>query len=192
MIHIANLVRLLFSIYIILIFARLLIAWARPTQFNPIVRFVNTLTNPYLRLFAGMRFLRIGVFDLTPLLALYLLYLLMELSYKVLLTGYFSWTLLLSLVVALLFRFVYFIIFVFILAVGLRLIFELLGRRASGVFVSIVYSVSEPVVKPFRSLFFRGSRPGFDLSVVLSLALLVLARFVVLPRILVLITALFG
>jgi uncharacterized protein YggT (Ycf19 family) len=116
----------------------------------------------------------------------------MELTYKVLLTGYFSWTLLLSLVVVLLFRFVYFIVFVFIVAVGLRFVFELLGRQANSVIVSIVYSMSEPVVKPFRSLFFRGGRPGFDVSVVLSLASLVLARFVVLPRILMFVTALFG
>jgi YggT family protein len=192
MIHIANLVRLLFSIYIILIFVRVIFAWLRPNMFNPIVRFVYTLTNPYLRLFAGMRFLRIGAFDLTPILAFYLLYLLMELSYKVLLTGYFSWMLLLSLVIVLLFRFVYFIIFVFIVAVGLRFVFELLGRRADNVFASIVYSMSEPVVKPFRSLLFRSGSSGFDVSIIISLGSLVLARFLVLPRILVFVTALFG
>jgi YggT family protein len=193
MIHLANFVRLLFSVYIILIFVRVLFAWVRPNMFNPLVRFVYTLTNPYLKLFAGLRFLRIGAFDLTPLLAFYLLYLLMELSHKVLLTGYFSWMLLLSLVLVLLFRFVYFLLFVFIVATGLRFVFDLAGRRVSSALVSIVYSLSEPVVKPFQSLLRRseGAR-GFDLAVVLSLAVLVLARFLVLPRVYGFLVALLG
>jgi YggT family protein len=192
MIHLANLVRLLFSIYIILIFVRVLFAWLRPNMFNPIVRFVYTLTNPYLRLFAGIRFLRIGAFDLTPILAFYLLYLLMELSYKVLLTGYFSWMLLLSLVVELLFRFAFFILFVFVVATGLRFLFELIGRRVNNVIVSIVYSLSEPAVKPFRKLLSRaGGGSGFDIPVVLSFASLVLVRFLVLPRILAFVTEFF-
>jgi|WetSurSiteA1Bulk_404760.scaffolds.fasta_scaffold56000_2 YggT family protein len=196
MVYIANLVRLLFSIYIILIFLRVLFAWLRPNMFNPLVRFVYSLTDPYLRLFAGMRFLRIGAFDLTPILAFYLLYLLQELSYKVLLTGFFSVSLLVSIVIILFFRFVYFVLFIFIVAAALRFIFELIRWRAGNVVVAIVYSMSEPVVLPFRRLLRTGAGPGngrvVDPAVLLALAALILARYLALPRLLLLISAALG
>ena len=192
MVYVANLVRLIFSIYILLIFVRVILAWLRPNMFNPIVRFIYASTDPYLRLFAGLRFLRIGNIDFTPILAFYFLYLMQELSYKVLLTGYFSLELLVSLIIVLLFRFVYFIIFIFIIAVGLRLIFEIIGRRINNTFVTVVYSLSEPAVRPIRNLLRWKGDPTFDIPSVISLVILVLLRFFLLPRLLKLITMLFN
>ncbi|MFW6139272.1 MAG: YggT family protein [Spirochaetota bacterium] len=190
MIYVANIVRLLFSIYIILIFVRIIFAWLRPNMFNPIVRFVYRLTDPYLKLFAGLKFLRVGGLDFTPILAFYFLYLLQELSYRVLLTGYFSLNLLASLVIVLAFRFVYFIIFIFIVAVGLRFIFELINLRSNNILVRIIYSLSEPVVRPVRNAlgFMHYSR--FDVNVFVSLVILVFLRFLILPKLLGLITSL--
>ncbi len=192
MVYVANLVRLFFSIYILLIFVRVILAWLRPNMFNPIVRFVYASTDPYLKLFAGLRFLRIGSMDFSPIIAFYFLYLMQELSYKVLLTGYFSLELLLSLVIVLLFRFIYFILFIFLITVGLRLIFELIGRRINNTFVTIVYSLSEPVVRPIRNLFNLNRDLVFDIPSLISLAILILLRFLLLPRLLKLISALFN
>jgi YggT family protein len=161
-------------------------------MFNPIVRFIYALTDPYLKLFAGIRFLRVGSLDFTPILAFYLLYLLQELSYKVILTGYFSLELLFSLIIVLLFRFVYFILIIFIVAVGLRFILEIIGTRLRGVFAAIVYSLSEPAIRPVRRLLRVENPGGFDFSVLVSLAILILLRFLILPRLLALISRLFG
>ena len=191
MVYVANLVRLIFSIYILLIFVRVILAWLRPNMFNPIVRFVYASTDPYLRLFAGLRFLRIGNIDFTPILAFYFLYLMQELSYKVLLTGYFSLQLLLSLIIVLLFRFIYFILFIFIIAVGLRLIFEIIGRRINNTFVTVVYSLSEPAVRPVRNMLNFKRDPAFDVPSLVSLIILILLRFLLLPRLLKLISMLF-
>jgi len=184
MIYLANIVRLIFSIYIILIFVRIIISWLRPNMFNPIVRFIYLLTDPYLKLFARIRFLRIGYLDLTPLLAFYVLYLLQELIYKTLLSGYFSGELLISLIIVLLFRFTYFIIFIFIVAVGLRFIFEIIGLHMNNIFVSFVYSLSETAIRPLRNFFKLRGSTGFDFHILLTLALLILLRFLVLPKIL--------
>ncbi len=192
MVYVANMVRLLFSIYILLIFVRVILAWLRPNMFNPIVRFVYASTDPYLRLFAGLRILRISSIDFTPILAFYFLYLMQELSYKVLLTGYFSLELLLSLVIVPLFRFIYFILFIFIITVGLRLVFELIGRRINNTFVTIVYSLSEPAVRPVRNLLNLNRDLVFDIPSLISLAILILLRFLLLPRLLKLISTLFN
>ena len=190
MIYLANIVRLIFSIYIILIFIRVLFAWIRPNMFNPLVKFVYSVTDPYLRIFAKLKFLRIGYFDFSPIVAFYLLYLLQELTYRVLLTGYFSVNILISLIIVLLFRFVYFILFIFIAAVALRLIFDLIRIRTSNMFIAAVYTMAEPAIKPFRRLLRMNRGYGFDVSVVVSLAVLILTRYLLLPKLLGVITLL--
>ncbi len=192
MIYLANIVRLVFSIYIMLIFIRVIFAWLKPNMFNPIVRFVYGLTDPYLRLFARVRFLRVGMLDFTPLLAFYILYLMMELSYNMLIRGYISPELLISLIVVLLFRFIYFILFIFLIAVGLRLILEIIGFRTNNLFSTIVYSLSEPAVRPLQHYLRLPNSSGFDFNVVVSLAIIILLRFFLLPRLLALITKLLG
>jgi YggT family protein len=184
MVFVANTVRLLFSIYILLIFVRVILAWLRPNMFNPIVRFVYASTDPYLRLFAGLRIFRIGSVDFTPILAFYFLYLMQELSYDILLTGHFSMERLFSLLIRFLFRFTYFILLIFIITVGLRLIFELIMRRINNTLVTIVYSLSEPAVRPIRNLLNLNRDLVVDIPALISLAILILLRILLLPRLL--------
>jgi YggT family protein len=192
MIYLANVVRLLFSIYIILIFIRVFFAWIRPNMFNPIVRFVYKLTDPYLKIFAGLRFLRIGAIDLSPLLAFYLLYLLQELCYNVILRGHISPEFFVTLVLTLLFRFIYFILFIFMIAVGLRLIFDIARIRSNNFFIAAVYSISEPAIRPIRNILRVRSEGGFDIATPLSLVIIIVFRYFILPRILKLIILLLG
>jgi YggT family protein len=190
MVYLANIVRLIFSIYIILIFIRILFVWLRPNMFNPIVRFVYRLTDPYLKLFAGLRFLRIGALDFSPILAFYVLYLAQELCYNVILRGHITPEFLASLTITLCFRFVYFILFIFIVALALRFIFGLVRMGGSNVLATAVYSISEPAVRPFRNLLRIRHEGGVDVAALLALIIFVLARFLILPRLLKLIIAL--
>ncbi len=180
----ARAVRYIFSIYIILIFIRILFAWLRPSMFNPIVRFVYKLTDPYLKLFAGLRFMRIGALDFSPILALYVLYLLQELFYNVILRGHVTPEFVLLLVITLFFRFVYFILFIFIITVALRFIFGFIRFGGNNVVVTAIYSISEPAVRPFRTLLKVKDGGSFDVAAFLSLIVIILARFLVLPRLL--------
>lgn len=184
MVYLANGVRLLFSIYIILIFIRILFAWLRPNMFNPIVRFVYRLTDPYLKLFAGLRFMRIGSLDFSPIFAFYVLYLLQELCYNLILRGHITLELIFVLAISYFFRFVYFILFIFMIAVALRFIFGFVRMRGNNVIVTAIYSISEPAVRPFRNLLKVQNGGSFDIAGLLTLIVIVLARFLVLPRLL--------
>ena len=184
MVYLANAVRLLFSIYIILIFVRILFAWLRPNMFNPVVRFVYKLTDPYLKLFAGMRFIRIGALDLSPIFAFYVLYLLQELLYNLILRGHITLEFVVVLAISYFFRFVYFILFIFLITVALRFIFGFIRMRGNNVVVTAIYSISEPAVRPFRNLLKMQSQKSFDIAALLSLIVIILARFIILPRLL--------
>jgi YggT family protein len=74
--NIANYVDALFLVYIILIFARILLSWIPRIPYNPVlsavIGFINDVTNPYLNLFR--RFLPpVGgggfALDLSPIIA---------------------------------------------------------------------------------------------------------------------------
>jgi len=184
MVYLANAVRLLFSIYIILIFVRILFAWLRPNMFNPVVRFVYKLTDPYLKLFAGMRFIRIGALDLSPIFAFYVLYLLQELLYNLILRGHITLEFVVILAISYFFRFVYFILFIFLITVALRFIFGFIRMSGNNVVVTAIYSISEPAVRPFRNLLKMQSQKSFDVAALLSLIVIILARFIILPRLL--------
>jgi YggT family protein len=184
MVYLANGVRLIFSIYIILLIIRILFAWLRPNMFNPIVRFVYRLTDPYLKLFAGMRFMRIGALDFSPIFAFYVLFLMQELLYKLILRGHITLEFFLDQVALYSFRFVYFFLVIFIITVALRFIFGFVRMRGNNVIVTAIYSVSEPAVRPFRNLLKVQREGSFDIAALLSLIVIILARFIILPRLL--------
>jgi YggT family protein len=78
---VANYVRALFTVYVILIFIRILLSWIPRLPYNPLLRsvvqFVHDVTDPYLRLFRRiLPPLGGGGFaiDLSPIIAIIVLY----------------------------------------------------------------------------------------------------------------------
>lgn len=65
----ADLLNTVFSLYSWVIIARVLISWVSPDPFNPIVQFLQRVSDPYLNLFR--RFIPpLGSVDISPILAL--------------------------------------------------------------------------------------------------------------------------
>ena len=74
---VANYVEALFTVYLILIFVRILLSWIPRLPYNPVlhavVTFVHDVTDPYLRLFRRV-LPPVGMFDLSPLAAWFVLW----------------------------------------------------------------------------------------------------------------------
>ncbi|MCS6937009.1 MAG: YggT family protein [Candidatus Bipolaricaulota bacterium] len=74
---IAEVLNLVITIYIWIVIARALISWVQPNPYNPIVRFLEGVTEPLLapiRYFLLRRFMP-PMIDLSPLVLILLLYL---------------------------------------------------------------------------------------------------------------------
>ncbi len=71
----AELVRWLFTIMYWLIIIRVLLTWVSPDPFNPIVQFLNKVTEPVLEPFRRV-IPMIGPLDISPVVALFVLQLL--------------------------------------------------------------------------------------------------------------------
>jgi YggT family protein len=71
---VGNFVDVFLLVYTILIFVFVLSSWVRlPYSFNPVLRFLHDVCDPYLRLFR--RFVpAIGAIDLSPMVAIISLY----------------------------------------------------------------------------------------------------------------------
>ena len=77
--EIADYVNALFTVYLILLFARILLSWVEGSARIPyntylmaVIKFVHETTDPYLNLFRRI-IPPIGMFDLSPILAIILL-----------------------------------------------------------------------------------------------------------------------
>jgi YggT family protein len=71
---VARILDLAITVYIYVVIARALISWVNPDPYNPIVRFLHSVTDPVLyRLRRMLPFLQAGAFDLSPIVLLLLL-----------------------------------------------------------------------------------------------------------------------
>ena len=83
MIGLIRLVDTLFEVYSWLLIIRILLTWFPVDPYNPVVRFIARVTDPFLRLFRGI-LPPIGMLDLSPILAFIVLNLLRRLVVEVL------------------------------------------------------------------------------------------------------------
>ncbi len=75
-IGLANLVQMVCTVYIYIVIARALISWVSPDPYNPIVRFLHNATDPVLYRLRRLLPFSTGSFDLSPMILIFLLYLL--------------------------------------------------------------------------------------------------------------------
>jgi len=64
----------LLNIYLLIISFRIILSWFRTVdENNQLIRIVRKITDPYLSLFRGIKFLKLGMFDLSPMAGIVLL-----------------------------------------------------------------------------------------------------------------------
>lgn len=67
---IANVLDIALSVYMWVIIISALISWVNPDPYNPIVRFLYSITNPVLRPIRNIIGYRLGPIDISPLIAI--------------------------------------------------------------------------------------------------------------------------
>lgn len=87
---VASILNIVLSIYMWVIIIAALITWVNPDPYNPIVRFLFSVTDPVLRPIRRLIGFRLGPIDISPMIAIlviifiqkFLIGSLMELGYK--------------------------------------------------------------------------------------------------------------
>jgi len=138
--------------YIILISMRLLLSWLSGAAYGRPWRRLERATDPYLKLFRGLRFLRRGPFDFTPVAALTVLVMALDLVSAVLLYGRFTPGVLLSAVLGALWSGLSFLLLLFLILAVLRLVLLLFSPRRETPVGSLLESMARPAVGFVRGL----------------------------------------
>jgi YggT family protein len=71
-----NLLSVVIMVYMLLILIRILATWYSGASMPPIISFIGKITDPYLNLFRSWKFLRVQFIDLSPLVAIAILFIL--------------------------------------------------------------------------------------------------------------------
>ena len=143
------------SLYMILIFIRIMLTWFSGVPSGRPVELLCSVTDPYLNFFRGFRKLRIASMDLSPILALGFLSVINNI-FNIL--GRFG-TITIGLILAMLLSAVWsaiafmFSFLIFILA--LRLFAYITNRNVYRSFWRIIDSISQPILFRTRQLLFK-------------------------------------
>ena len=131
-------------IYNLLLALRIILTWFRGTNFGRPWDYLCRITDPYLNLFRGIRFLRMGVFDFTPLAAILVLVIAQNI-FNQLASQILSFSNVLGIVLVAVWRSCSWIVIFFIILCAVRTIVLFLGRNLSHPIWQTVDIMLQPV-----------------------------------------------
>jgi uncharacterized protein YggT (Ycf19 family) len=142
----------LLMVYIILISMRFLLSWFPGAASGPGWRLLVRFTDPYLRLFRGMSFLRRGPFDFTAVAAILVLIVALDLAGAVTRYGRFTLGLALGTAAGAVWSGLSFLLILFIVLAALRLVFRLFTRRYESPLGDLLLAIVRPLVSAARAM----------------------------------------
>jgi len=175
--HFFSFLGLLVSIYMLVIFFRIIITWFSGFGNSGLIDFIARVTDPYLYWFRRFTFLRVGFLDLSPIAALGVLSLLQRILGILARYGKISIGIILAVIVQGIWGAVSFLLGFLIIVLLLRLIVALFIQDAGGSFWHAVDTISQPVLLKIRSFLFKNRFVNFTMLLVVSIVGLVLVYF---------------
>jgi len=167
----------LVSIYMLIIFVRIILTWFAGMDYGGFQEVLAKITDPYLDWFRRFPALRMGYLDLSPIVALGVLSLFNRVLNTLAAYGTISIGIILALILQAVWGAVSFFLGFLIIVLILRLIAHLL-RLGSNSFWRIIESISQPVLYRINRFIFRSRIVIITTSIIISLAVLVAAYLV--------------
>jgi YggT family protein len=161
--------------YIFILMMRIVLGWFAPESLGRAWDLLTASTDPYLKLFARIRFLRSNLFDFSPIAAILALVVVLDLVSR--LRDYMSVTLgtFLASVTSAAWSGVQFLLLFFLL-VGILRTIPLVFRSTGGAGLwKVVDMLMQPVVAWVTKTFRLGLRSGYTQHLLLTLGLLLVA-----------------
>ncbi|MDR2192977.1 MAG: YggT family protein [Treponema sp.] len=159
------------SIYLLLIFIRIMLTWFSGVRYSKPVAVLSAITDPYLGWFRRFSGLRLGGFlDISPVIAMAVLSIannvFMTLGYY----GYITVGLVGALIVKALWSAVSFLLGFTVIVLGLRLFAYLTQQDIFSPFWKVVDAISQPVLYRINGLFYGGKSAQYKTLMITALA----------------------
>jgi YggT family protein len=164
------------TIYMILIFIRIVLTWFSGVQYGRASGLLSSVTDPYLNWFRRFRFLRVANLDLSPVVAIAAL----SMANTVFLTlarfGRITAGIILSMLCSVIWSTASFVLTFFIILLALRLVAYLSNRDVYHGFWRVVDQVSAPILYRINRIVFGRRLVRYMTGIVVSLAVLLILR----------------
>ncbi|AFG38262.1 YggT family protein [Spirochaeta africana] len=161
------------TLYMLLLFIRILLTWFGGLQsMGRPAEILSAITDPYLNLFRGMRFLRIGYLDFSPIFAIMLLTLVSSVLNHLTMHQQVTIGLLLAIIASMVFSAVSFFAFLFLALAVIRLIGILANLGTGGHFMATLDTIFQPMSFRMAARFFRGQAVSYTTALTVIAAIL--------------------
>ena len=176
--QILGFLNLLVSIYMMIIFVRIILTWFSWLGGSKIQEILAMITDPYLNWFRRFTFLKAGFVDLSPIAALAVLSLVSRILAMLAIQGRISIGIILALVLQAFWGMVSFIIGFLIIVLAVRLVGYFAKQSSYTPFWRIIDSISQPVIYRINSFFFKDRILQISTAIIISAASLAVAYVV--------------
>lgn len=171
-----NILGSLTSLYMLLIFVRIMLTWFSGARYGKPVELLCRITDPYLDWFRRFP-LRFGMLDLSPILALAVLSVANNVFGTLGQYGRISLGIILAMLLSALWSAASFIIGFFIVILVLRLIAYLTSRDVYRSFWGIIDTLSQPVLYRINRIIFRDRLVNYLSALITAILVLLVLRF---------------
>ena len=164
------------SVYMILIFIRVLMTWFQGASFGKPYEMLCSITDPYLNWFRRFSFLRAGSMDFSALAGLMVLVVVMNIANQIAYTGNISLGIVLALIVGALWNATGWILTFFFILTLIRLVTLFMRTTTVSPFIQTLDVILAPVLRQISRYIFRGKSITYQTSLALSGAILLVSR----------------
>lgn len=164
------------SVYMILIFIRVLMTWFQGASYGRAMDILRSITDPYLYWFRRFPFLRVGAMDFSPLAALIVLVIILNITNSIALTGSISLGIVLAIIVGSLWGAVGWLLTFFFVLILIRFITLLFRTSMVSPFIQTLDIIIAPILRFLSRHIFRGQNVTYQTGLALSGAVLLLTR----------------
>jgi YggT family protein len=164
------------SIYLLLIFIRIMLTWFSGANFGKPEAVLSSITDPFLNWFKRFPGLRIGGFlDLSPIAAMAVLSVANNVFMMIARYGSISIGRVFAMVLGAVWSAASFILGFIAIILGLRLFAYLTNQNTFGTFWRIIDAISQPILFRTKQFLFRGKTVDYRTEIISSLGVFVVA-----------------
>jgi len=174
--YIFNFIAVAAGIYSLLIFIRIMFSWFGKAIPGKPLQMIGRVTDPYLDWWRNALKLRIGIFDISPIIGIAALSVIQSIFSTLARFNRVTIGNLLAIVLLSIWSVVSFILGFCLIVIILRLVAHLTNRDLYSSFWKIVDEISRPILYRTNRIFFGARIPGFINGIIVSLLALLIAQ----------------
>ncbi len=170
-----NIISALLSVYWILIIIRILLTWVKGNTHSKPVEILTTIVDPYLNFFRKITWLRSGMIDFSPIVAMMVIGLLVQMTSTIAQTGNFTVMMLVTYLIYALWSLISFILNILIIVMVVRFISTFFVKRSSQLWFT-VDNILNRVMAKILGIFTSKAVP-FKTALLICAFILLVLRF---------------